>query len=767
MLRAMPCLRLRWLAAYLATAALALFFASCSPEPELARPNVAPNVPHRVAELTDAGLASDVRGRILLGELGCAGCHEANQAQLEHRQGPDLRTVGSRVHPDFLERFIASPHATDPGTTMPDLLRHLEGGAARAAASAITHYLRSLAPTPPTDTDQDPQAAERGGALFETIGCRTCHLQTTGDLLPSAKYSATSLQDFLLAPHEARPSGRMPSMDLSPAQALDLAAFLLGPDTPKGTAPAPLDPGKVEAGSQLFAELQCSSCHDLQSDHTGPSKAKPLSDLDATQGCLSDTAGPWPHYSLTKAQARDIQNALHDIERPLSGEARVQQLMGSRDCFACHRRGDLDLLSQHEEHFTTRDASIGQDGRLPPTLTGVGGKLQRGWLHNTIGHGQRERPYLVTRMPGFGDEFATRLTAALLAVDEVPDAKVTARPKNRKEAEAVKKVGRQLVGDKGMNCITCHYFAGEKAGAMGAIDLVHSTGKRLRPEWFAAFLRDPFRFKPITLMPEFYPDGKSTRPEIVDGDPQRQIDAMWHYLAAGRNVGKPQGMRHPPIELTVTDEAVMLRRSVRNTGKRGISVGYPGGVNITFDAENLGLNQIWWGRFLDARPVWTGQGSGEAQLLGRQRSLLANGPALQAVPDDEPWPKTTRRERGDRFLGYELDAQQRPTFRYTSGDLTIDDTPREHIQDGDTQLRRTLVVRGERQSLQLLLARHKEITRDDQQTIRVGKWLTIHTGGHQPVILTAGEEKEARLSLQPSNDPSEIQLTYTWTQEGK
>ena len=130
MLRAMPCLRLRWLAAYLATAALALFFASCSPEPELARPNVAPNVPHRVAELTDAGLASDVRGRILLGELGCAGCHEANQAQLEHRQGPDLRTVGSRVHPDFLERFIASPHATAPGTTMPDLLRHLEGGAA-------------------------------------------------------------------------------------------------------------------------------------------------------------------------------------------------------------------------------------------------------------------------------------------------------------------------------------------------------------------------------------------------------------------------------------------------------------------------------------------------------------------------------------------------------------------------------------------------------------------------------------------------------------
>ena len=53
---------------------------------------------------------------------------------------------------------------------------------------------------------------------------------------------------------------------------------------------------------------------------------------------------------------------------------------------------------------------------------------------------------------------------------------------------------------------------------MAGIDLLHSTGKRLRPEWFKRFLLDPYAFKPGTLMPKFYPDGKSTRPEIADGD---------------------------------------------------------------------------------------------------------------------------------------------------------------------------------------------------------------------------------------------------------
>lgn len=764
MLPAMLCSRVRQLTAT-TLATFALLLGACSPgAPKLRRPDVAPIV----AGVTEQTVPAAVRGRVLLGELGCTACHGAGDAQIEHRTGPDLQAVGSRVFGDYLDDFIATPHAVEPGTTMPDLLRHLDSDDARQTATALRHYVQSFSSDRPSNSSADADAQQRGKELFTSIGCRTCHATNDGRLLWQPKYSVATLQQFLLDPHAVRPDGRMPAMDLTPAQAFDLAHFVLSSTSFAGIRKGPTDKRLVAEGRQHFVSYGCANCHRLE-DGTRPAtkQSKALIDVDAQQGCLSGTTGTWPHYALTPGQRDDIRAALASLTKPVAGIARVQQLMASRNCYACHSRDDVNGLTSHEDDFLTHDASIGQDGRIPPDLTGVGGKLQRDWLQNTIAHGQMERPYLVTRMPGFGDAFGETLTAALTAVDEVPDVTVKPKPKDRKKAEVIKKLGRELVGDKGMNCITCHLFAGEKAGAMGAIDLVHSTGKRLRPEWFSAFLRDPFEFKAITLMPKFYPNGKSTRPEFADGDPQRQIDAMWHYLATGRNVGKPRGMRHPPIELEVKDSAVMLRRSVQNTGKRGISVGYPGGVNITFDAESIALNQIWWGRFLDARPVWTGQGSGQANILSRQRAQLGKGPVFAEVDNDGAWPTTTRRERGDRFLGYDLDEQERPTFRYTAGKLTIEDKPEQATVDGKTVLRRTLTLTGERSIVHFLAARAAKIERVDERTVRVGKHLLIHTGDELASIVPGEKEQELRLMINVEQNTATVDLEYSWTGEQK
>lgn len=768
------------------TVVTATVFAGCS-QPTIERPNVAPIIPG----LHGTDLPSELRGRVLLGELGCTGCHDAGEAPVERRLGPDLSNVGERVQANYLKSFLVSPQAMEPTTAMPDVLRHLDGQELDQTADALAHYLRSHANGAPSQTSIDADAAARGAKLYETIGCKSCHFATSDSRHRIAeKYTISSLQSFLLDPHEARPAARMPAMALSPAEAFELANHLLQHGDGKSVAAAtideqptdqqPIDEQKVAAGRSHFATLGCANCHNLPDSSRPESGAsKPLNGLDSAKGCLSGKIGTWPHYSLNQRQTDDLRAALSSLETPLAPEARVQQLMVSRNCFACHVRGEIDLVATRQDDFTTHDASLGQDGRLPPTLTGIGGKLQDEWLQQSIAHGQHERPYLVTRMPGFGDPFATRMHAAFTTADPVPDFSVEPLPEPRKQAEVITKLGSELVGDKGMNCITCHLFAGEQAGAMGAIDLVHSTGKRLRPEWFAGFLRHPFRFKSATLMPQFYPDGKSTRPEIADGDPQKQIDAMWHYLAKGRNVRKPRGMNHPPIELAVNDEAVMLRRSVQNTGKRGISVGYPGGVSITFDAETLAMNQIWWGRFVDARPVWTGQGSGQAHVLSRDRELLGLGPAFAQIDERQPWPTTTRIERGDRFLGYDLDAQQRPTFRYTAGELTIEDTPRELMTAGQTRLQRSLVIRGDAQRVYLLAARHQTIEQLDERTARVGKFLQIAIANHAFEIVpdipppdgTATDKeakgKQLRVMINMPDNTAEVDLTYTWTKEGK
>lgn len=334
-------------------------------------------------------------------------------------------------------------------------------------------------------------------------------------------------------------------------------------------------------------------------------------------------------------------------------------------------------------------------------------------------------------------------------------------------------LGRELVGDEGMNCISCHRFAGEQVGVMGAVDLVASTGQRLRPQWFAHYMRAPFRFKPDTPMPQFFPDGVSTRPQLGGGDVARQIDAMWHYLAEGRNVRKPRGLRTPPIEVRVGEEAVLLRRSVQHVGKRGISVGYPGGVNVTFDAERLGLRQIWWGGFVDAAPVWTGQGSGEARILGRDRVELPPGPALVALADaDAPWPGSSRRDLGQRWLGYDLDARQRPTFRYVVDGIEVRDTPLELPDAADPaarpRLRRTLQCTGAAdRTLWLCAARAAGIEDLGAGAVQVGPSLRLRLGSAVFRIREVGELRELLVAIPLREGHAELVLDYQWTGGGR
>ena len=92
-----------------------------------------------------------------------------------------------------------------------------------------------------------------------------------------------------------------------------------------------------------------------------------LAQLESLEENLIKRRGIWNSYSA----------ALTTLEDRLQPEARVQQLMASRNCFTCHIRGEIDGVAGHQDDFQTHDASIGQDGRLPPTLTGVGGKLQQ------------------------------------------------------------------------------------------------------------------------------------------------------------------------------------------------------------------------------------------------------------------------------------------------------------------------------------------------------------------------------------------------------
>jgi len=460
-------------------------------------------------------------------------------------------------------------------------------------------------------------------------------------------------------------------------------------------------------------------------------------------------------------------------------EEEVRATLATFNCIGCHRRGDWGGIAEsRNDYYLTEDPNLGETGRIPPPLTGVGAKIQHEWMRTTLAGGQNLRLYMSMRMPGFGADNVGHLADLFAQLDEVPAASFDPLPKSRQEANAIRGIGRELVGDKGMSCITCHTFRGRGSGTMAALDIVEKTGERLRPEWFHYYLLEPVRYRPDTIMPHFFPDGESIFPKIADGDTRRQIAAIWYYLAEGRNTGAPRGLRRPSMEIVVGDETVMLRRAVHDTGKRGISVGYPLHVSLTFDAEAVCMNQIWRGRFVDPGGVWLGQGSGRAGILSRDRIRLGKGPPFAELRDaTTPWPTATSRELGIRFKGYELDNARRPTFLYVWGDMRIVDKPVDRSDErvGGGYIERTLTLRGSGdRTVWFRVAVGTDLEEVDDGKVAIDKRITVSAArrsddaSSRPVacrIRASAKDREVIVPLEIRNGEATLVLEYRWLKE--
>lgn len=612
---------------------------------------------------------------VLVSELGCASCHASKQPAFAPKAGPDLSEVGARANGAHLRRFLASPSSVKPGTTMPDVLAHLPESERDEAANELAHYLASLG-KPVASALPRAEAVERGRALYHSAGCVACHspektLPGSVPLGPLAeKYTLASLTGFLKDPLAARPGGRMPDSHLEHAEAEDIASYLLREQT-MALPGFQLDAALAARGRELFVQHRCNACHST-GEKIAPHGLVALSKARADEGCLSEKRGAWPHYPLSAVQRTAVKAALAEEAKAWTPAEQVQLSLTRLNCVACHARDGLGgVVTSRSEYFTGKDENLGDQGRLPPPLTGVGAKLKRDWLRNVVANGASSRPYLNTRMPKFGAANTEALAGWLKELDTLPPAGFTRVARNEKPHE----LGRELAGSKGFNCIACHTFREQSAAPIRALDLMTMT-ERLEENWFHHYMTSPQRFSPLTIMPAFWPDGKSPLPEILGGDPGKQRDALWQWLARGPEAGEPRGLVLEPLVVEVKDEAVIIRRAFPGIGKRGLGVGYPGGVNLAFDAAQLRLASIWSGGFIEASGIWRGQGAGQARILGKDTVTFPPGPAFAvlAMPD-AAWPllDTTPRPSPNSFKGYTLDAQQRPTLRYAVDGFEVED----------------------------------------------------------------------------------------------
>jgi mono/diheme cytochrome c family protein len=681
-------------------------------------------------------------GEVLIAELRCAACHsDAPPTPVPEKTAPDLSAVGARVSADYLRRFLASPAAAHPGTTMPDVLASKSAADRDRIAAALTHFLVAQTPAVPPAELTEPGDPQHGRELFHSVGCVACHgpreatpqatnrpdefdevddpvaaarrrVQPTAVPLGhvAAKYSLQALGEFLFQPLRVRSSGRMPDMKLTAGEAVDIARYLVG-EPPQPRPPFVPQPALVAQGKRHFQELNCAACHALPGLAAAPLRGS-LRTVDLSRGCLSKASDRSPRFHLDNVQVQAIQASLRTGPKtaadPDADQLAVAKALTVFRCIACHVRDDYGGVHDvHNAFFTGSELKLGDDGRIPPPLTLVGAKLRPDWMNKVLFDGESVRHYMATRMPLYGTANVQSLPALFGRLDvlEGPEMQLPSR-ENRAESERereklIRAAGRELLGDKGANCVACHAFNGKAAQVNQGIDLLTSF-ERLQPGYFHHYLRDPGAFRPRTVMPTAWPNGQASFRTILDGDTDRQIEAIWYYLSLGTSAADPPGVRAVNTLLEVADHAQVHRGRSRVAGFRGIAVGLPERIHYAFNAETGTLSAIWQGDFVHVN--WSGQGSGDFTPAGDAVALAQDVSFLPLAEEVDAWPRLpvmTKAARsnpdplypknvGYQFRGYWLDESSVPTFQYRSGDVAIEERSVADRDAGHVRLRRVM-----------------------------------------------------------------------------
>src|SRR5262249_22349937 len=146
-----------------------------------------------------------------------------------------------------------------------------------------------------------------------------------------------------------------------------------------------------------------------------------------------------------------------------------------------------------------------------------------------------------------------------------------------------------------------------------------------------------------------------------------------------------------PIPLVPAAGAILYRNFIAGAGTRAIAVGYPEKAHLAFDANDLRIALLWQGAFIDAGRHWTDRGGGFQGPLGDNiLRLHAGAPfAVLARPQDA-WPAGPSKALGWRFRGYQLTKDDRPTFLYEHGGLSVRDFPNPVAVGKEVGLRRRL-----------------------------------------------------------------------------
>ena len=525
------------------------------------------------------------RGRQLLAEFNCQGCHKMPGIERPAMLGPDLSSIGTKVSREWIYKWLKEPrtivdkdgnvtvngYEAEEEPRMPKFrlteteLRALTAYLSVQKAKPIARY--GISPAVVAAWSKNPELISQGELRFRQMFCTTCHsLAVTragetkligGDIGPEltkvgSKVNPDWLITWLRDPEGYLPHTRMPRYGWSDEDLYKVTQYVttklvdsdLLRDVPE------LDPptdAEIQLGRRLFTEKGCASCHVLEGlspqKEFGPDLSafggKNASELEFggakiphnlvsyIQAKLEDPvsvnpASRMPQYNWNQADLDAVTTALLSMKGPPPTSA-FENLVVPRKESSFRATGPFADLYERYKCYTCHKFA-GYGGDLAPDLTYEGSRAERQWLVEFLKSPQTLRPTLILRMPQFNmsDKDAATLADYISTVLQHP-AVNPATTDAKQFTPAMAALGKQLYEVK-FQCQSCHTIGGS-GGYVGPN--LNNAGAWLTPAWIEAWLRNPQTLVPDSIEP---------RRNFTD----EEITALTAYLMTLRAAIKPQ-----------------------------------------------------------------------------------------------------------------------------------------------------------------------------------------------------------------------------------
>lgn len=491
---------------------------------------------HRSEEVPGADILT--RGRLLIKDKGCTGCHDIDEFFVDENRGPSLDGLGNKVTRGWLYWWLKNPRDYLKSSRMPTFRLSDDD------VMNLSEYLMSLTGKndPPHPIAQPISAgrADSGAILVSESRCVTCHTihGRGGKLAPELerigdKVRAEWLPSFVRNVHYYQPEMRMLEYNFTDRNAVDVSAYLMSEfsedtyEIPDSVAAAmvPKSLSQKEArlnkGKKLFVKYGCGGCHAVgivgHLPKVGPKLTNIGNRLESVlefgtntdvvptlynwlfmklkQPDVFDSSNIMPNFYLTDDEAFEITVALlGNKENHYATEFLVQKKQTS---LYKQPSGEFGELFQRYSCISCH--SIDRYGGTLSTvsLTMEGSKVSFEWLRDYLLKPYAVRPLLTERMPRFRmTEREASLMADYIKTVYVSDEIPRFFEYDLKSADAA--AGRHLFQDQ--QCGSCHIIDG--AGGYVGPDL-DNTGYRLEAGWVFRWLMDPLKYRPKTIHPDY------------------------------------------------------------------------------------------------------------------------------------------------------------------------------------------------------------------------------------------------------------------------